>query len=109
MARIKMAVDEWRQRQEGPDIEEGEHILIPPTNQVPTGHWALGSPEKRVSTYQLEAARRTDPAFRNFNLRLREYIASHHPAHQVRLEQLIQVRLISLFSMSGYLMKAPAD
>jgi hypothetical protein len=30
-------------------------------------------------------------AFRGFTMRLREYIAQHHPAHQVRLEQLIQV------------------
>ncbi|KAJ7079129.1 hypothetical protein B0H15DRAFT_859196 [Mycena belliarum] len=93
MARIKMAVDEWRQRQEDPDIEEDEHTLISAANdsEAVSGNWTLGSPEKRVSTHQLEAARRSDPAFRNFNLRLREYLACHHPSEQVRLEQQIQI------------------
>ncbi|KAF8184612.1 hypothetical protein K438DRAFT_2020332 [Mycena galopus ATCC 62051] len=91
MARIKMAIDEWRQRREDPDIEEEERTLIPPVNQVLPGQWTLGSPEKRISIHRLETERRTDPAFRNFNLRLREYIASHHPSHQIRLEQQIQI------------------
>ncbi|KAJ7637279.1 hypothetical protein DFH06DRAFT_1335954 [Mycena polygramma] len=49
-------------------------------------------PSKRARTMHNQAnAKRTDPAFRNFNLCLREYIASHHPLHQVRLEQQIQI------------------
>ncbi|KAJ7873127.1 hypothetical protein B0H14DRAFT_3561224, partial [Mycena olivaceomarginata] len=91
MARIKMAVDEWRRSQEDPDVEEEERTLIAPANQDLSAHWTLGSPEKRVSTHWLEAERRTDPAFRNFNFRLREYIASHHPSQQIRLEQQIQI------------------
>jgi hypothetical protein len=56
-----MSVDEWRQRREDPDIEEDEHRLIPPVNQVLPGHWTLGSHEKRVSTHRLEAERRAEP------------------------------------------------
>ncbi|KAJ7836877.1 hypothetical protein B0H14DRAFT_3704427 [Mycena olivaceomarginata] len=44
MARIKMAVDEWRRSQEDPGVEEEERTLIAPANQVLPGHWTLGSP-----------------------------------------------------------------
>ncbi|KAJ7811153.1 hypothetical protein B0H14DRAFT_2299339, partial [Mycena olivaceomarginata] len=61
-----------------------------------SGHWRLGSPVPCVSPHRLEAERKNDPAFHDFNMRLREYIAQHHPAHQVRLEQQIQVSSFSL-------------
>ncbi|KAJ7926365.1 hypothetical protein B0H13DRAFT_2313694 [Mycena leptocephala] len=91
MARVKMAIDEWRRCQQDVDLEDSEHIVIPVASGMSSGHWRLGSPVPCVSPHRLEAERKNDPAFRGFNMRLREYIAQHHPAHQVRLEQQIQI------------------
>ncbi|KAJ7017193.1 hypothetical protein C8F04DRAFT_979784, partial [Mycena alexandri] len=88
MARVKMAIDEWRKSQTDADLEASELATIPGAS----GHWKLGSPVPLVSTHPLEAERKTDPAFREFNMRLREYIAQYHPTSQVRLEQQIQVQ-----------------
>jgi hypothetical protein len=96
MARVKMAVDEWRRYQKDIDLEDSERIVIPVASGMFSGHWRLGSPVPCVSPHRLEAERKNDPAFRDFNMRLREYIAQHHPAHQVRLEQQIQVSSFSL-------------
>jgi hypothetical protein len=86
-----MAVDEWRRHQQDTDLEDSERIIIPAASERSSGHWTLGSPEPRVSAHRLEAEQKSDPAFRDFNMRLREYIARHHPMHQIRLEQQIQV------------------
>ncbi|KAJ7619024.1 hypothetical protein B0H17DRAFT_1219832 [Mycena rosella] len=71
MARIKMAVDEWLKNQTDSDIDASEH--------------------RTVSVHRIEAEKRGNPVFRNFNARLREYIARHHPSHSVRLEQEIEI------------------
>ncbi|KAJ7261681.1 hypothetical protein C8J57DRAFT_1071747 [Mycena rebaudengoi] len=91
MARVRMAIDEWRRHQQDRDLEDSERTVIPAVSEISSGHWTLGSPTPRVSTHRLEAERTRDPAFRGFNMRLREYIARHHPTHQVRLEQQIQI------------------
>ncbi|KAJ7743072.1 hypothetical protein B0H14DRAFT_2637507 [Mycena olivaceomarginata] len=91
MARVKIATDERRRCQQDLDLEDGERIVIPVASGISSGHWRLGSPVLRVSPPRLEAERKNDTAFRGFTMRLREYIAQHHPAHQVRLEQLIQL------------------
>jgi hypothetical protein len=41
----------------------------------------------------VEAAKRGNLCFRNFNMPLREYIACYHPSVSVRLEQEIKVRV----------------
>ncbi|KAJ7891541.1 hypothetical protein B0H13DRAFT_1887092 [Mycena leptocephala] len=79
------------ERQANLDLEDGERIVIPVASGISSGHWRLGSPVPRVPPPRLEAERKNDTAFRGFTMRLREYIAQHHPAHQVRLEQLIQI------------------
>ncbi|KAJ7672087.1 hypothetical protein B0H17DRAFT_1141248 [Mycena rosella] len=89
MARIKMAVDEWLKNQTDSDIDASERELI--TSLVSTAHWKLGSPDRTVSVHRIEAEKRGNPVFRNFNARLREYIARHHPSHSVRLEQEIEI------------------
>jgi hypothetical protein len=91
MARIKMTIDEWRRCQQDVDLEDHERIVLPVAKERLSGHWKLGSPVHHVSAQKLEAEKRGDLAFRNFNMRLREYIAQYHPAHQVQLEQQIQV------------------
>ncbi|KAJ7220703.1 hypothetical protein GGX14DRAFT_559495 [Mycena pura] len=88
MARVQMALNEWRQSQKDSDLGQDEQTLLPTS----AGHWKLGSPTRRVSAHRLEAERASDPAFCNFNIRLREYIAQCHAAHQVRLEQKIEAR-----------------
>ncbi|KAJ7467649.1 hypothetical protein FB451DRAFT_1040236, partial [Mycena latifolia] len=93
MARVQMAVDKWRRCQQDTDLEAGEHTIIPAVSQISSGHWKLGSPAPRISSHRLEAERKTDPAFRDFNMRLREYIARHHPLHPVRLEQRIESKV----------------
>ncbi|KAJ6601689.1 hypothetical protein DFH09DRAFT_1480656, partial [Mycena vulgaris] len=72
------------------DIDASERELI--TSLVSIAHWKLGSPDRTVSVHRIEAEKRGTPVFRNFNARLREYIARHHPSHSVRLEQEIKVR-----------------
>ncbi|KAJ7265959.1 hypothetical protein B0H12DRAFT_1046401 [Mycena haematopus] len=94
MARVKMAIDEWRQSQQDTDLEDSERTVIPGTSGTSSGHWTLGSPVPRVSAQRLEAERTGDPAFRDFNMRLREYIARCHPTHQVRLEQQIECKVM---------------
>ncbi|KAJ6612956.1 hypothetical protein B0H10DRAFT_1951857 [Mycena sp. CBHHK59/15] len=79
------------ERQANLDLEDGERIVIPVASGISSGHWRLGSPVPRVPPPRLEAERKNDTAFCGFTMRLREYIAQHHPAHQVRLEQLIQI------------------
>ncbi|KAJ7863383.1 hypothetical protein B0H13DRAFT_2354219 [Mycena leptocephala] len=41
----------------------------------------------------MEAVHRSDPSFRDFNLKLREYLACHHPSHFVHPDQDIQIEL----------------
>ncbi|KAJ6509636.1 hypothetical protein DFH09DRAFT_942461 [Mycena vulgaris] len=80
MARVKMAIDEWRRCQQDADLEDHERIILPVAKERSSGHWKLGSPVRRVSAHGLEAENQGDLAFRNFNMRLREYIAQYHPA-----------------------------
>ncbi|KAJ7161962.1 hypothetical protein C8R43DRAFT_1123671 [Mycena crocata] len=90
MARIKMAVDRWQQSQTDLDIDDSERELV--TQPVSTAHWTLGAPDRSISVHRIEAERRGNGSFRNFNIRLREYIARHHPSHWVRLEQEIKIK-----------------
>ncbi|KAJ7062531.1 hypothetical protein C8F01DRAFT_1281311 [Mycena amicta] len=82
--------DDWRRSQKAVELDEGEQTIIPASNATTSGHWRLGSPIRGVSPQRVEAERADDPAFRNFNMCLREYIARHHPAQQVRLEEHIE-------------------
>ncbi|KAJ7759514.1 hypothetical protein B0H16DRAFT_1313294 [Mycena metata] len=92
MARIQMAIDEWRQAQNDPDLDDSERVVIPAVSEASSEpHWKLGSPAPSVSAYRLEGDRKSDPAFHDFNMRLREYIAGHHPAHQVQQCKVIYV------------------
>ncbi|KAJ7932210.1 hypothetical protein B0H13DRAFT_2263411 [Mycena leptocephala] len=86
MARVKMAVDEWLKTQKDSDIDDSERELI-----TSAAHWTLGSPDRLVSVGRVEAEKRGNLCFRNFNMRLREYIACYHPSVSVRLEQEIKL------------------
>ncbi|KAJ7040846.1 hypothetical protein C8F04DRAFT_948197, partial [Mycena alexandri] len=92
MAHIKMAIDKWHRAQKDNDLDDSEHTVIPAAIETFLGHGRLGSPVPHVSAHRMEGERKTDPAFRNFNVRLQEYIAQYHPAHQVRLEQQIYIQ-----------------
>jgi hypothetical protein len=91
MARVQMAIDEWRLCQQDTELEDNERTVIPVASETSLVHWTLGSPAPHVSPHRLESELSNDPAFRDFNVRLQEYIARHHPMHQIRLEQQIQV------------------
>ena len=90
MARLDMIVNEWRKSQEE---DENDPILPPPTRNA---HWRLGSADAQMSSIRIETLNRTDPLFRDFNMRLREYLANHHPNHPVCIEQDIQVSFRNL-------------
>ncbi|KAJ7153830.1 hypothetical protein C8R46DRAFT_912239 [Mycena filopes] len=92
MARVQMAIDAWQRAQQDNDLEASERTVIPVASETSLHHWRLGAPMPRISARRLEAERKMDVAFRNFDMRLREYIAQYHPAHQVRLEQQIQIQ-----------------
>ncbi|KAJ7306232.1 hypothetical protein DFH08DRAFT_720893 [Mycena albidolilacea] len=92
MARVQMAIDEWRLCQQDTELEDNERTVIPVASETSSVHWTLGSPAPHVSPHRLESELSNDPAFRDFNVRLREYIARHHPMHQIRLEQQIQIQ-----------------
>ncbi|KAJ7637326.1 hypothetical protein DFH06DRAFT_1478800 [Mycena polygramma] len=68
---------------------KGQHPLPPPPRNacVPcrTSAWATS----RLSASEQKSAA---ACLRNFNMRLREYIAGHHPSHPVRLEQEIKIK-----------------
>ncbi|KAJ6534560.1 hypothetical protein B0H10DRAFT_1935182 [Mycena sp. CBHHK59/15] len=75
MARMQMAVDEWSKSRE----EDEKDQVLGPSNIESPGHWQLGSADSRITTVRMEAANCSNPAFRDFNLKLREYLAGHHP------------------------------
>ncbi|KAJ6611016.1 hypothetical protein B0H10DRAFT_1810509 [Mycena sp. CBHHK59/15] len=77
MARIQMAVDDWHKNQE----QDEQDPVLGSSNANPSAHWQLGSADPRVTTVRMEAAHPRDPLFRDFNLKLREYLARHHPSH----------------------------
>ncbi|KAF7371709.1 hypothetical protein MVEN_00027400 [Mycena venus] len=91
MARIQMAINEWEQSHKDTDLDDSERKVI--SQPVSTAHWILGSSEHRISLHHFESKKRGDPAFRNFNVRLREYIAQHHPSCSVRFEQEIKMEI----------------
>ncbi|KAJ7848671.1 hypothetical protein B0H13DRAFT_1729915 [Mycena leptocephala] len=77
MARIQMAVDDWQKNQE----QDEQDPVLGSSNANPSAHWQLGSADPRVTTVFMEAAHQRNPLFRDFNLKLREYLARHHPSH----------------------------
>jgi hypothetical protein len=85
MARLDMKVNEWQKSQEA---DEADPVL--PAHSA-TAHWRLGSADARMSSILLETLYRSNPLFRDFNMRLREYLADHHPKHPVYDDQNIQV------------------
>jgi L-ribulose-5-phosphate 3-epimerase UlaE len=85
MARLDMKVNEWQKSQEA---DEADPVL--PAHTA-TAHWRLGSADARISSIRLETLYRSNPLFRDFNMRLREYLADHHPKHPVYDDQNILV------------------
>jgi hypothetical protein len=87
MARLDMIVNEWRQSQED---DETSPVL---SCHTATDHWQLGSADARMSSIRLETLYRDNTLFRDFNARLREYLANCHPKHPVYDDENIQVSL----------------
>ncbi|KAJ7093808.1 hypothetical protein C8R44DRAFT_989899 [Mycena epipterygia] len=69
MARIQMAVDEWLESREEDEKET----------------------DPRVTSVRIEAKNQINSTFRDFNQKLREYLARHHLAYVVRPDQDIQI------------------
>jgi hypothetical protein len=93
MARIQMVVDQWRKSQE----EDEEDPVLVSSNANSHAHWQLGSADPRITIVRMEAVHQRNPAFRDFNLKLREYLARHYPSHFVRPDQDIHVCAPQLF------------
>ncbi|KAJ7095549.1 hypothetical protein C8R44DRAFT_644930 [Mycena epipterygia] len=87
MARIQMAVDEWLESRE----EDEKDQVLGPSNAGSPAHWKLGSADPRVTSVRIEAKNQINSSFRDFNQKLREYLARHHPAYVVRPDQDIQI------------------
>ncbi|KAJ7621831.1 hypothetical protein B0H17DRAFT_1151715 [Mycena rosella] len=87
MARIQMAFDEWLKSQEGDEKES----VLGPSNSGSSAHWKLGLADTQVTTVCIEACNQHNPSFREFNLKLREYLAHYHPLYFVRPDQDMQV------------------
>ncbi|KAJ7765040.1 hypothetical protein DFH07DRAFT_770300 [Mycena maculata] len=85
MARLDMKVSEWTKSQED-DLKDP---VLP--SHVDTAHWKLGSAVPRMSSVRIETLNRGKPLYRDFNMRLREYLATHHPNHPVCHDQDIQI------------------
>ncbi|KAJ7786896.1 hypothetical protein B0H14DRAFT_2630011 [Mycena olivaceomarginata] len=85
MARLDMIVNEWRQSQED---DETSPVL---SCHTATDHWQLGSADAQMSSIHLETLYRDNTLFRDFNARLREYLASCHPKHPVYDDKNIQI------------------
>jgi hypothetical protein len=77
MARLDMRVNEWQKSQEA---DESDPVL---SAHAPTAHWRLGSPDPRTTSIRLETLHRGKPLYRDFNMRLREYLALSHPNYPV--------------------------
>ncbi|KAJ7870473.1 hypothetical protein B0H14DRAFT_2345697 [Mycena olivaceomarginata] len=70
-------LNEWQKSQEA---DESDPVL---PAQAPTAHWRLGSPDSRTTSIRLETLHRGKPLYRNFNMRLREYLALSHPNYPI--------------------------
>ncbi|KAJ6604998.1 hypothetical protein B0H10DRAFT_1922835 [Mycena sp. CBHHK59/15] len=85
MARLDMKVKEWQKSQEE---DEADPVL---PSHTATDYWRLGSADARISSIRIETLNRGNPLYRDFNMRLREYLAGHHPKHPIHEDQNIQI------------------
>ncbi|KAJ7775941.1 hypothetical protein DFH07DRAFT_766883 [Mycena maculata] len=85
MARLDMKVNEWQKSQEE---DETEPVLPPHTAQA---HWRLGSTDAQMTSTRIETINRSNSLYRDFNMRLREYLAEHHLNHPVCDDENIQI------------------
>ncbi|KAJ7480474.1 hypothetical protein B0H11DRAFT_1724784 [Mycena galericulata] len=84
MARLDMKVNEWQKSQ-----EEDETDPVLPSHTA-TAHWRLGSADAQMTSTRIETINRSNSLYRDFNTRLREYLAEHHPNHPVCDDENIQ-------------------
>ncbi|KAK6988973.1 hypothetical protein R3P38DRAFT_3331734 [Favolaschia claudopus] len=87
MARLDMEVQLWKDSQ----ALESEFEPIPAAVPNQNTHWKLGSAEKRIHPRRFELLHRGEALYRNFEMRLREYLASYHPNTPVHLEEDIEI------------------
>ncbi|KAJ7665693.1 hypothetical protein B0H14DRAFT_2658450 [Mycena olivaceomarginata] len=85
--RLDMRVNEWQKSQEA---DESDPVL---SAHAPTAHWRLGSPDPRTTSIRLETLHRGKPLYRDFNMRLREYLALSHPNYPVTDDENINIEL----------------
>jgi L-ribulose-5-phosphate 3-epimerase UlaE len=85
MARLDMKVNEWRKSQE----EDETDPILP--SHTSTAHWRLGSADARMTNTRFETCNRSNLLYRDFNMRLREYLAEYHPNYPVCDDENIQV------------------
>ncbi|KAJ7729860.1 hypothetical protein DFH07DRAFT_781831 [Mycena maculata] len=90
MARLDMKVSEWTKSQED-DLKDP---VLP--SHVDTAHWNLGSADPRMSSVRIETLNRGKPLYRDFNMRLREYLATHHPNHPIEQCKVLYVEFQSI-------------
>ncbi|KAJ7214959.1 hypothetical protein GGX14DRAFT_359868, partial [Mycena pura] len=87
MARLDMLVEMWQKSQAEAEADaERDKDSTLSLGSESRGRWQLGSPEPRMTTVRFEATNRDNPACRDFNMRLREYLARYQPRHPVDLE-----------------------
>ncbi|KAJ6549454.1 hypothetical protein B0H10DRAFT_1969048 [Mycena sp. CBHHK59/15] len=85
MARLDMKVNEWRKSQEE---DETDPILPSHTSMA---HWRLGSADAQMTTTRFETCNCSNLLYRDFNMRLREYLTGYHPNYPVCDDENIQI------------------
>ncbi|KAJ7441186.1 hypothetical protein B0H11DRAFT_1933124 [Mycena galericulata] len=85
MARLDMKVNEWQKSQE----EDETDPVLP--SYAATAHWRLGSADAQMTSTRIETTNRSNSLYRDFNIRLREYLAEYHPNHPVCDDENIQI------------------
>ncbi|KAJ7604745.1 hypothetical protein FB45DRAFT_1043189 [Roridomyces roridus] len=84
LAYLDVKVDAWQRMKD----DEDELLAAAPMTMV---HWRLGTASRPRSSHSVEQLEGGNSEFRNFDMRLREYIARQHPGIYLRREDDIEI------------------
>ncbi|KAJ7617483.1 hypothetical protein DFH06DRAFT_1062143 [Mycena polygramma] len=95
MARIRMNVDNYDLAQrEYEEANQDEDLDESPVEPQDSAHWAFGAPipGRLVNSRAVEETYKNSPAFKNFDLGLREFISDTFPEEYIKFEDTIMIR-----------------
>ena len=98
VAQIRMAIDRDKEaRRKAAEEEDKDTTNIPITQPQPDASlaWSFGSPSSGlVTSREIERNRKGDPAFRDFDMRLRLFLLRAFPDEVLHVHHVLKVRLI---------------